>query len=378
VFHLSGPRHGAWVTRLVALSLAAALTVGLAACGGSSSDASNSSTAPTAAQIASASGSIKVFGWQQYDQPSVLNSGPVKAQWTQMSSSSEVPIKIKPKHSFDVFVSSANDMASFLETKRLAPIDTSLLKNYNSIPAALRNNPNWAGPDKNIYGVPFAVTPGVTAYDASKTSEPKTMQDLLKPDLKGQIGVYDDPILLLSFARGLNVGDPNAPEKVTAQQLQDTVVPYLKKLAPQIKTFYPYGGEVQLFNRGDIKVAFQSYGSLITSSSKNGAKVEPSLLGAVSYADALSVLNDGKQAASMRWIDNAISPTVQPAMATKALTNSVVGRASGLPGPLDAPLEQILKEAPVIGPIPPVGQPGYKYVTREDLAKIWNSFKQSL
>src|SRR6185369_759828 len=101
----------------------------------------------------------------------------------------------------DVFISNSNQMGSFFPLHRMVPINTSLLPNYDAIVAVLRNDPAWKGPG-GIYAVPFAVTPGVTGYDSSKVAPPQTMNDLLNPDLKGQVGVYDDPSVLFQFARG--------------------------------------------------------------------------------------------------------------------------------------------------------------------------------
>jgi putative spermidine/putrescine transport system substrate-binding protein len=372
-----GVRSGRGV--LAGLVLAATLAAAVAGCGGGSSGSSDSGEAAaglTPQKIKQASGTVKVLGWQQYDVPKALNTGSVTTKWTPIATSDEIPLKIKPSGSFDLFTSGSNIMTTLYATNRLAPIDTSLLPNYQGVPARLRDDPAWKGPNGKVYAVPFAVTPGVTGYDANRTAEPKTMNDLLSPSLKGQIGVYDDPVTLLSFAEGLHIGDPAHPERITPAQLNQ-VSAWLKKFKPQVKTLYQYGGEVQLFSRGDIKVAFPTYGSLVLSSSKNGARVEPSLLGAVSYADALSVVDDAHMPAAYQWMNHALAKPVQEKMATAALTNSVVGQAKGLPGPLNAPLTDILQKAPVVGPIPPLSKPGYKYVSHEDLVKAWNEFKGS-
>jgi putative spermidine/putrescine transport system substrate-binding protein len=359
--------------------LGGSLATVLDACGSSSSSSSTSSSAAhsglTLAQVQQASGTIKVYGWQFYEVPKAQDNGPVKSKWTPIASSTEIPTKIKPPGTFDVFISNSNQMGSFFPLHRMVPINTSLLPNYDAIVAVLRNDPAWKGPG-GIYAVPFAVTPGVTGYDSSKVAPPQTMNDLLNPDLKGQVGVYDDPSVLFQFARGLGIGDPLHPQNITPDQLPQ-VTDYLNKLRPQVKTLYPFGGEAQLFNRGDIKVAFQTFGSLLTSSSKNGAKVKASFLGSVSFVDALSILNDANMAASYNWINNAISKQAQVTMAANALTNPVVGQASGLPAPLNAPLAVILKHAPVLGPAPPVAPSGFQYVSLEDLNNAWTNFKSN-
>lgn len=345
----------------------------LAAC--ASSSTSPSPAVLTASQIAGARGTIHVLGWQFYESDKTQNTSRVKASWSYITSSDQIATKIKPAHSFDVFTSSASLMDEFYAVKRIAPLDISLLPNYHLIVPAVRESSVWKGPDGKVYAVPLAGSAGLTAWDSAHVPEPRTMQDLLKPVYRGILGVLDDPNTLWQFARGLGLSPASHPERLTHQQL-DQVMAYLGKLKPQIKTLYGFGEEVNLFSRGDIRVAFQSFGSLVTSASKNGAKVKGNYLGSVMFVDALSVTPDANMAASYQWINQAISVAGQQGMAQASLANPVVDAANNaLPPSLRISFAKLAVLSPILGPFP-VTSSGDQ-VSGQDLATAWSNFKGS-
>ncbi|MBS1862565.1 MAG: extracellular solute-binding protein [Actinobacteria bacterium] len=344
----------------------------LDACGGSSSSSTSGGPTISQAEFKAASGTINVLGWQFY-QAEAQNEGPVKAKWAYINSSAEIPTKTKPEGSFQVFTSNNGQMNQFFAEGRMVPLQTELLTNYHLVDAGLRDDPIWKGEDGKVYAVPLAVTAEVTAWDGSKVPEPKSLTDLLKPEYTGQVALLDDYQTINQLAQGLGLP---LPPKLTKNDLGQ-VTEFMNELKPQVKTFFPFGGEVQLFSRGDIGVAFQSAGSLVLAAQENNKSVRSNFVGSVSFVDALSLLSGGDEAAGLRWINQAFSVKAQEGLAEASFSNPTVDAARHvLPPPLNSmSVAELIEKAPAAGSFP-VGAEG-DAATLEDATKAWDEYKAS-
>lgn len=353
-----------------------ALTELLAACGSSSK---TSSAGLTPQDVKQATGTIKVLGYQFYQDDKFQNGGKVQAKWGYVSQDAELPAKAKPANSYDVVDAAGDTVTQFFEINRLQPIDTSLLTNYKSIAPAVRHYPLWKGKDGKIYAVPVAMAVDETGWDAASVPEPKRIQDLLKPEYKGVVGVIDSFIVLPATGLALGVSpDRTAPQKLTSANLKE-IVSFLDKLKPQIRTLYAFGDEVNLFSRGDIKVAYLTVGSLIQQASKNGVQVKGNFVGSLTFADSWAITTDAAVAASLQWIDRFISIPGQKSMAKVSGSTPVVPAAvqpSVLQPELRIPFPQLIRNAPILGS--PSTKAEGKYVGLEDLINTWNEFKASI
>lgn len=345
----------------------------LSACGGDSGTTTSSGgSGLTVQDVEAAKGTITVYGWSSENAP-LQNDGPVKAKWTDIAGdAAQIPIKIKPEGSFDVFTSNAGQMEQYFATGRLAPIDTALLSNYEGINATLRDDPVWKGPDGAVYAVPIILGPALIAWDSNKVGEPGQLEDLLKPEYTGGIGIYDDYQMINTVAQGL--GLPQPPE-LTASDF-DQVKEFLEKLRPQVKTFYTFGGEAQLFGRGDITVAYSTFASLIVGEQESNPAIKTNTVSSVSYADAFSVLKGSNEAASIAWINQAIAPAAMKNLAEVGKAPTTLQSANAvLPKQLQKPLSQLVEESPIVGPYP-LEASGDK-VTVEEATAYWTEYKAS-
>jgi spermidine/putrescine transport system substrate-binding protein len=350
------------------LALSGASASLLSACGGTGNSAAQT---VTPAQVRNARGTVRVLGWQFYDQPA-QHAGAVKAKWSYITSGAEIATKIRPRGSYDVFTSTAFQMGQFLSMDRLVPIDTSLLKEYDHVAPILRDNPTWRGPDGKIYGVPLVYSAVYTPYLSTKVPEPKTAADLLRPEFRDRIGLVDDATQTIpQIARVL--GKQGDPARLTEAEFA-AVKDYLDRLRPQVRTIYSSGEEPSLLERGDISLALTSYGFALTSGIPD---LKATFLGSLGFADGLSILDGADVAAAHSWIDRAISLQVQRQLAARGPFQPVrLDANSSLPPVLQKPgFSKLIEVSPLMTRPPLRAQSGV--ASLEDWASAWSDYKAS-
>lgn len=352
-----------------ALAVSGASASLLSACGAGSKQSAQS---VTPAQVRDAHGTVRVLGWQPYDMPA-SHGGAVKGKWSYITSAAEIATKIRPRGTYDIFTSSAFQMEEFLATKRLAPIDTSVLTQYESVLPAFRDNPTWRGPDGKIYGIPYAYSPIYTVYLSAKVPEPRVAGDLMRPQYRNTIGLVDDSTGTIPHVARI-LGKQGDPARLTDEELTG-VKDYLDKLRPQVRTIYASGEEPSLLERGDISLALTSYPfALVAGISGLGATLS---FGSFAFVDGMSILDGVDVAAAHNWLDRSIGLTVQRQLADKSGYPPVrTDASSSLPPVLrKPPLEEMIKLSPVMTRPPLRPEPGF--VTLEDWDHAWNDYKAS-
>ena len=203
--------------------------------------------------------------------------------------------------------------------------------------------------------------------------EPTDADALLDKAYAKMIGIADSPDTLVAFNRLLG----NPIDEFTTEQL-DQVMDYLDKLRPNVRTLYQYGEESDLLARGDLGVAFQTFGSLLGAAQTANADVKGNFVGSVSFADCFSILGDGDVVKATAWIDNALGMAGQKALQTASGSYPVLPAATdpkALPPLLaETPLDELLEKAPIDEGVPVKGD---GLVTRDSLTETWNDFKAS-
>jgi spermidine/putrescine-binding protein len=362
--------------RLLATALSAGGTLAvsgasaslLSACGAGTNHAAQS---VSSTEVRNARGTVRVLGWQSYDQPAE-HVGGVEAKWSYITSGAEIATKIRPRGSYDVFTSSAFQMGQFLATDRLVPIDTSVLKEYHHVAPILRDNPAWRGPDGKIYGVPLVYSAIYTAYLPAKVPEPRAAADLMRSEFRNAIGLVDDATQTIPQVARI-LGKQGDPARLTEAEFA-AVKDYLDKLRPQVRTIYSSGEEPSLLERGDISLALTSYGFSLTAGIPG---IKGTFFGSFGFADGLSILDGADVAAAHSWIDRAISLEVQRQLAAKGPYQPVRLDANGsLPPVLRKPgFSELVKVSPLMTRPPLRTQSGV--VSLEDWASAWNDYKAS-
>lgn len=370
--------------RALGLALATALLLALclSACGGSGSSSSSSSSAEastlTAAEVENASGGIKVSGWQYYQVPAVQDAAGVSSQWTYYSTGPDIITKAKSGE-FDVVDSETSAQPALKALGILSPIDTSLLSNYDSIEANLRESETWKQ-DGEVVGVPFSVTPSMTSFDSSKVKEPTTLDDLLKPEFKDGIGVYDDPAVIGGIAMAQGVEDTT---KMTHEQLEEAMS-FLEEMAPNVKTFYQFGEEVPLYARGDILASIGSFGSVLAKEIEANPAVKFNFLAEITYVNGWVVPEGANMPAALKWINDTLTPAGQKAIVENAGDYPAVPAArkylEALGDPVSVALSEftlpeIVEQAPELNGY--AAEAEGDVVTIDEVTRAWNEYKAS-
>lgn len=366
--------------RLIAAAIAAvSLAVTVAACG--SDDGGGSTSAPTsvsAADVEAASGTIDVAGWQFYETKD-QDAGAVEADWTYFNTDPDILIQAKNGDA-DVLSGSSSTMEALRALGVPLPIDTAALSNYESIPASLRDDPTWQNADGQVIAVPYAASVAVTAYDTSQVPEPKTLDDLLDPAYADGIGVFDAPDTIAQIAVAQGVEDTT---KITQEEF-DRAMAFLEQMRPNVKAFFGFGEDVQLFNRGDIVASISSFGSVLSRAVDKNPAIEWNLVGESTYIDAWVLLSDANQAQSLNWIDRTLTTKGQEEIVNASGSYPAVPDAvpalTAFGDPVSTELgklsfDEILEQAPPARGFAP--EADGDVVTIDEATRAWNDYKGS-
>jgi|GEM_PF-5848381 len=349
----------------------------LAGCGGGDGSGSASTAAvdtPDQAAVSTATGELKLLGWQYYETPA-LNTDQVSAAFTYLTTSTELFTKTQQERSFDLVVSNSAALPRFLELDRLVTLDPSAIAGFDALIPQLRDSPALRDSEGNLKGVPLAWSFGYTMWDPAKASGPTGFDDLLDSSLTGQIGIMDDYQGIFPFLARVNGFE--SPDRITPDQLVE-MESQLEQLKPQIKTIHPFGEEVNLFARGEIAMELTAYGPSVFLAKDAGANVEWKFFGSATFLDALSVLPGAPLPASYSYLENSISEPAQKAIAETSLSYPVLASANvAVPDILRYDdITEVLSQAPIREGFPLEDSP--EAVGEQTLIEAWDRFKASL
>ena len=91
--------------------------------------------------------------WQFYENEDVQDAGSVDSKWSYIATDNDIITSARAGDA-DLLTSSGPQMATLLALDTLAPIDTDLLSNYESITPALRDDPIWKNSEGQVVAVP--------------------------------------------------------------------------------------------------------------------------------------------------------------------------------------------------------------------------------
>jgi spermidine/putrescine-binding protein len=351
----------------------------LAACSndGDNGGAANGSASPTfsagvtAAEIQSATGTVKVLGWQWYQVPEEDPPG-VTAEWGYLAANEDTITKTQQPGSYDIVTIFQGQIDQLLAVDRIVPIDVSLIPNFSRLDQMFQDT-EVIRRNGQVYGVPFQWGYAYQVYDARQMSVPTSFSDLTSPSLEGKVGVPDDPYAVItSFAALIGIPKPNQMTPDEFQQVQDA----MDEFKPQLRTIYTYGEAPQLLGRQDIAIAFPEFGPTVIAAKDAGADAKMNLLSAWSYVDCLMIIKStASLAATYKWIDTAIADPAQLALAKSSGAFPAVDAAvKGLPDELQySNPSEVLTQAPLL-PGPPVDT-SQGYVPFQQWLSFWNVYK---
>lgn len=266
----------------LALTGGTSLAAFLAACGGSEGSGSGSAAAEaepagTAAAAAvsydpaaEADGPLEVFTWAGYDDDPAAGApwmwtqyqeGPYGAgsplKFTFLEDDAQALSKVASGYAPDIIHPCMNYIRQWQEAGLIAPLDTSLLPDWDGIPEAIK-----AGGliDGQYHMMPFDVGFASLTYDADEVDfdqvgGEETWRILLDTRYKGRMSMFSDPIGIIQFSHLMNEGNVD-PNELTSEQVEAAKATALQWKSNMRNFWTSQNDAVNDFANGNIVVTY--------------------------------------------------------------------------------------------------------------------------
>ncbi len=370
----------------------------LAACGGSESASEGSAqtaAATTTAGAAGASGKVggpfNIYTWGGYEGSGVkamddwYKANGIQLNAKAITTPGTIPTLLQGPGGNQWDASSANQGdAQYYHSLGISSEIT-----VDEVPALAKMLPFfqqgsfWKIRDGVYNSVPWTWGPiGFMARsDRIPKNKVKSWLDLTKPEYKGRLETFDDPLNMIStgaVATGLD------PGKVTRDQLNGPIKDYLTKLVPNIKIYAnSIGDQVNNLVAGDVDGSLVGYTWGVLEGTKQGADMYFSVPkeGAFGFCDAVFIPPPAKHRANAVAYANALltgetAAAMQDALSQMSTNEDVIAKASPklrslYPKDLNAYTDKTLKWNRSYY------DPNGKYATIQEWTDVWNKVKAS-
>jgi spermidine/putrescine transport system substrate-binding protein len=369
---------------LLGVSMAGTL---LAACGGDDDkETGGGGKAATGVDPAKAKGTLALLCWQGYDDKNAakpLTDKGVKLRAQYVANNDEFITKLRGGGlgKYDIVTPYHGYIRALVAADLIQPLD------YSKLPSTKTYLPQFQKPEFNTiegktYSAPMVWGDTPMVYRPDLIDEvPKAWADLVKPEYKGKVVLWDDGYgHILLFSKVLFGGDK--PNEITKDQLAE-VIAKLREVKKNAVTVAPSHGDVaDILARGDGAIATESWAfvrKLIRDKGKPAEMLIPEE-GAFSWADSYSIAKDAPNLnAAYAFIDTMVS----------AQGDSVLGEATSSGVTNQASIELLPKEQRKLYPyddlesylaklgfydIPPL-EPEGDTATLKEWNAAWEEFK---
>lgn len=233
--------------RLAAFMMAAVMVLSLAACGGSSSSAPAEDS--TEAATADASKELNIFMWQQYISDDLISNfekaNDCKVNLSYMSDNADSITKLTAggAQEYDLIMTCDAYMKSLVDGGYVEQLDLSKIPNSSNI-----NTAYWPEETRE-YCMPYLMNYIYVVYDSETCPiEITCYNDLIKPELKGQISTIDGARNLFPIALIALGYDPNSTEEKEIAEAYEWLVKFNENVVA-------YGNAEQNLTNGTASVA---------------------------------------------------------------------------------------------------------------------------
>jgi spermidine/putrescine transport system substrate-binding protein len=220
------------------------------------------SAAGLAGRAASATTTVTMFGWQDYDAGlrvgDFLSKNDIQLNFTTIGSNDEIISRLAAGGAGQIDI--VNPYMGYIPFMAAAdliePIDESLVPNLKDVPDVFRNDSNVIV-NGTRYSVPFTWGSAPMAYDpAVITTPPDSWMEILKPEYKGKVGMADDPIGNQMLAAILAT-DAKVPTLLTADQLEQATQFLIKLKKDHVRQLaVSWGDLANAMGRSEIVITF--------------------------------------------------------------------------------------------------------------------------
>jgi putative spermidine/putrescine transport system substrate-binding protein len=322
------PARTAWlvVTGLVAFMLV------LAGCGGGSSSTSGGG-GEEMQKLGKGEGALNLISWAGYVEPEWVKPFEQKTGCKvndKEAGTSDEMFELMKTGQYDGVSASGNASARLWAAGLVAPVNTSLVPNYKTVFADLKNQPYNTFEGVN-YGIPHGRGANLLMWNASKVKSPDSWEVTLNPKVaaqyKGKISQYDDPMSIAEGAVYLKYHEPNLgienPYELNEEQFK-AAVDLMKEQHPLVGEYWSEAAkQIQAYAGGDNLVgttwqyqyfALKEEGVSVAASPASQGFLPKE--GATGWSDTWMISDEAKHPNCMyEWMNWIIEPKVNAEVA---------------------------------------------------------------
>jgi putative spermidine/putrescine transport system substrate-binding protein len=254
----ANPARTAW---LIVGGLLAAMLL-FAGCGSSSSSSKSTSELQ---KVGKGEGSLNLISWAGYVEPEWTKPFEQKTGCKvndKIAGTSDEMVQLMRSGQYDGVSASGNASARLVEGGDVAPVNVSLVPNYKTVFADLKNQP-YNTFDGVHYGIPHGRGANLLMWNTNEVKPaPKSWSVILDPKeaakYKGKISAYDDPIYIADAAVYLKAHEPDlgieSPYELNEEQFE-AAVNLLKEQRPYVGEYWSEAAkQISAFAGGDSVV----------------------------------------------------------------------------------------------------------------------------
>ena len=285
-------------------------------------------------KVGKGEGSLDLISWAGYVEPEWTKPFEQKTGCKvndKVAGTSDEMVQLMRSGQYDGVSASGNASARLVEGGDVAPVNVSLVPNYKTVFADLKNQP-YNTFDGVHYGIPHGRGANLLMWNTNEVKPPpKSWSVILDPKeaakYKGRISAYDDPIYIADAAVYLKAHEPKlaieSPYELNEEQFE-AAVDLLKEQRPYVGEYWSEAAkQISAFAGGDSVVGttwqyqyFELKGSakpVAASPASQGFLPEE---GATGWSDTWMISSSAKHPNCMyMWMNWIIEPKVNAEVA---------------------------------------------------------------
>jgi len=321
---------------LGAVAVASAAVLALSACGGSTPTTTSSRAQlpdiAMATSVGAGEGQLNIIAWAGYAEDGSTDKTqdwvhPFTAQTgcavnVKVANTSDEMVTLMKTGQYDGVSASGDATLRLMYGGVVAPVNTSLVPNYATVAAFLKDKP-WNSGGGKMYGIPHGWGANVLMYNSSTiTTAPTSWSSVFDASspYKGKVTAYDSPIYIADAALYLMKTQPSLGIKnpyALDQKQFDAAVAILKTQRSLVGEYWAdYTKEVQAFESGTsvLGTTWQFIKNLITKVPVKAIIPSESSTG---WSDTWMISSQSKHPnCAYKWMDYIVSPSVNAQVAS--------------------------------------------------------------
>jgi putative spermidine/putrescine transport system substrate-binding protein len=323
------PARTAWlvVAGLVVFMLA------LAGCGGGS-DSTSGDTSEALQKVGKGEGQVSLISWAGYVEPEWSKPFEQKTGCkvnNKEAGTSDEMVELMKTGQYDGVSASGNATARLVAANLVAPVNTDLVPNYETVFEDLKDQPYNTFDGVN-YGIPHGRGANLLMWNGNDVSPAPdswnvTMDPKVAAKYKGKISQYDDPMSIAEAAVYLKTHEPDLgienPYELNQEQF-DAATGLLKEQHALVGEYWSEAAkQISAYAGGDVKVG-TTWQYQYFALKEEGVPVEASPAsqgflpkeGATGWSDTWMIAKDAKHPNCMyEWMDWIVEPKVNAEVA---------------------------------------------------------------